>query len=65
MLCTSLSITTQAITAEADTESDYEELVSSVAHLYRWIDVIGDDRGNSSFLESCILSYSNCQENDR
>ncbi len=38
----SLSITTQVIVAEADTESDYEELVSSLAYLYRWINAIGE-----------------------
>ncbi len=51
MFCTFLSITTQAIMAEADFESDHVELVSSLAHLNRWISVIGEDRGSSSFLE--------------
>ncbi len=37
--------------AEADTESDYEELISLLAYLYRWINAIWEGRGNSSFLE--------------
>ncbi len=39
------------IMAEADFEGDYEELVSLLAYLYRWINAIGEDLGNSSFLE--------------
>ncbi len=37
--------------AEADAESDYEELVSLLAYLYRWINATGEDQGNGSFLE--------------
>ncbi len=43
MLYTSFGITTQANMAEADAESDYEELVNLLAYLHRWID---QDRGS-------------------
>ncbi len=39
---------------------------SPLAYLYRWINGIGEDQGNSSFLELLTLFHHNshCQEND-
>ncbi len=38
--------------ADADTESDYEELVSSLAYLCRWINAIGENGGNRVILSN-------------